>query len=135
MGKASRKKQSASRAGKPASSHADKLTGPNRGEASFDGKPAGRETGLINKPVIHLLMIVLLGFLAYSNTFQSPFQWDESIFIAGNPIVKDLGFFAEPSRAAGLPVYDGFRSRYLGYLYLCPELQTPWIKCFRISHC
>lgn len=116
MGKASRKKTSA-RAGKPAGSNADMLTSPDKSKASYGGEPGDRETGgLLSKPIVHLLLIVLLGFLAYSNTFKSPFQWDESIFIAGNPIVKDLGFFAEPSRAAGLPVYDGFRSRYLGYL-------------------
>lgn len=68
------------------------------------------------KPAAHLLLILVLGLLVYSNTFHSPFQWDESDYIVGNPIIKSLGYFAEPSRAKGFPVYNGLKSRYIGYL-------------------
>jgi tetratricopeptide (TPR) repeat protein len=103
MGKASRKKQSLSpEAGWQANPQAD--------------SPASEQAGLFYKPVIHVLIIVVLGLLAYSNTFQSPFQWDEMDFIVGNPIIRNLDYFTDTSRAEGLPVYDGLKSRYIGYL-------------------
>ncbi len=67
-------------------------------------------------PVFHILLIAVIGFLAYSNTFNAPFQWDEDIFLRENPIIKNLTYFLEPSKAAGLTFYDGFIIRYLGYL-------------------
>jgi Flp pilus assembly protein TadD len=70
----------------------------------------------LSKRVIYVLIIVIVGFLAYSNTFHSPFQWDEADFILRNPVVRDLGYFAEPWRAEGLQFFDGFKSRYIGYL-------------------
>ncbi|MDP2167303.1 MAG: hypothetical protein Q8J64_03100 [Thermodesulfovibrionales bacterium] len=36
----------------------------------------------LNKTPFHLAPIALLGLLAYSNTFDTPFQWDEKDFIA-----------------------------------------------------
>ncbi|MDP2167929.1 MAG: hypothetical protein Q8J64_06320 [Thermodesulfovibrionales bacterium] len=36
----------------------------------------------LNKTPFHLILIALLGLLAYSNTFAVPFQWDEKDFIA-----------------------------------------------------
>jgi hypothetical protein len=56
--------------------------------------------------------------LAYSHTFQSPFQWDEEDFIVQNPVVRDLEYFASPSKAKGIdPDYEIFlRTRYVGYL-------------------
>jgi Flp pilus assembly protein TadD len=70
----------------------------------------------LSKRVIYVLIIVIVGFLAYSNTFHSPFQWDEADFILRNPVVRDLGYFAAPWRAEGLRFFDGLKSRYIGYL-------------------
>lgn len=67
------------------------------------------------KPAFHIVLIALLGLLAYSNTFEVPFQWDKS-FIQGNPIIKDLTNFLEPSKAEGLKQHDALRRRYIGYL-------------------
>ena len=80
------------------------------------GKTAAPGSAFIYKPVIHILLIGILGLLVYSNTFNSPFQWDEANFIEGNPIVKNLDYFRDPSLAVNMPVYDGLRSRYIGYL-------------------
>ncbi|MBI4824153.1 MAG: tetratricopeptide repeat protein [Nitrospirae bacterium] len=72
---------------------------------------------LVSKPVIHLTLIALIGLLAYSNTFDSPFQWDEGKFITDNPIIKDLSYFLKPSEAMGLGEYYGaLKNRYIGYL-------------------
>ncbi len=71
---------------------------------------------IFGKPVFYILLIAVIGFLAYSNTFNAPFQWDEDVFLRENPIIKNLNYFLEPSKARGLPFYDGFIIRYLGYL-------------------
>jgi hypothetical protein len=52
------------------------------------------------KSLIYCLLIIAIGILAYSNTFHSPFQWDENDFLVQNPIVKNLKYFWEPSKAS-----------------------------------
>ena len=75
-----------------------------------------RITSFLSKPAVHLVLIVVVGVLLYSNTLHSPFQWDERAFIERNPIIKDLGYFLEPSRAEGLELYTAIRNRYIGFL-------------------
>jgi tetratricopeptide (TPR) repeat protein len=84
--------------------------------ASGKKQSSSQANKLASRQTIHILIIVVLGLLAYSNTFQSPFQWDETDFIVGNPIIRNLNYFTDTSRAEGLPVYDGLKSRYIGYL-------------------
>lgn len=69
-----------------------------------------------NNSLVHILIIVVIGFICYSNTFNSPFQWDESEFIQNNPIVKNLDFFVHPETAVNLKYYDALKGRYVGYL-------------------
>ncbi|MEN8262923.1 MAG: tetratricopeptide repeat protein [Nitrospirota bacterium] len=74
---------------------------------------------LIHKPLIHVLLIIILGFLAYSNTFEVPFVFDDTAVIVKNPIIKDLNYFIEPSSASDFKKffeYKTFRRRYVGYL-------------------
>jgi protein O-mannosyl-transferase len=77
--------------------------------------PAGSR---FKRPAFHFLLIALLGILVYSNSLHGPFQWDEHDFIVQNPVVKNLDYFWNPSRAANLdPDYYMFlKTRYLGYL-------------------
>lgn len=63
-----------------------------------------------------MVLIAVIGILLYSNTLHSPFQWDELKFIETNPIIKDLGYFLDPSRAEGLELYATIRHRYVGFL-------------------
>ncbi|MFZ4439370.1 MAG: tetratricopeptide repeat protein [Syntrophales bacterium] len=49
-----------------------------------------------HKPVVHLLFIVVLGFLIYSNTFHGPFVFDDEIAIVENSGIKDLGNYSSP---------------------------------------
>ncbi len=73
--------------------------------------------GFLQKPAVHLLIVILIGFFSYSNTFHSPFQWDDSSsYLKENPIIKDLHYFTEPSRARMFRQYDSLKSRYIGYL-------------------
>lgn len=66
--------------------------------------------------LIHLLVIVSLGLIAYSNSFQAPFVFDDVDNIVENPYIKDFSYFLEPSRTGPIKGSDLFTSRYLGYL-------------------
>jgi tetratricopeptide (TPR) repeat protein len=70
----------------------------------------------MDSTIIHLIFIVLLAVLAYSNTLGAPFQFDEESLISENPIIKDLGYILNPSEAKELPEYGIFRRRYVGFV-------------------
>lgn len=73
----------------------------------------------LHKPVVHVLLIIILGLLAYSNTFHVPFQFDDLPNIVENPIVKNLDFYANPSKAKvykHLTEYPMLMKRYIGSL-------------------
>jgi len=53
--------------------------------------------GRFQKPLFHILLIMVLCLIAYSNTFHSPFQFDDKPFIVENPAVKNPGFLLSPS--------------------------------------
>jgi len=42
------------------------------------------------KPFVHILIIVVLGILIYSNTFNFPFAYDDISSIIKNPSIKDI---------------------------------------------
>ena len=66
--------------------------------------------------ILHFALVAFLGLLAYSNTFDVPFLFDDHDNIVDNSIIKDKEYFLSPSKAAGFPKYDDFISRYVGYL-------------------
>jgi hypothetical protein len=75
--------------------------------------------GFFHKPIVHVLLIILLGVLAYSNTFDVPFVYDDIDVIVKNPIVKNLQYFVKPLEAKkyeGHFEYKHFKHRYVGYL-------------------
>ena len=65
---------------------------------------------------VHIICLAFIIFVIYANTLNAPFQWDEKVFIADNPVVKGLHYFAHPSGARGFEYYDSFIRRYIGYL-------------------
>ncbi|HDH34797.1 MAG TPA: tetratricopeptide repeat protein [Nitrospirae bacterium] len=74
---------------------------------------------LIHKPLFHFLIIALFSLIAYSNTFNVPFHFDDKKVIVENSIIKDLGYFTSPSKAKEFKEHYGyhtFKSRYVGYL-------------------
>lgn len=48
------------------------------------------EPGLAHNKPLHILAIVLLGYLVYSNTFGAPFVFDDSLTILQNSLIRDL---------------------------------------------
>jgi tetratricopeptide (TPR) repeat protein len=71
---------------------------------------------------VHVILIMLLGLLVYSNTFNVPLLFDDLVFISENPLIKDFGYFSEPSKAEGLNLDDDvtrfFKTRRVGYFTL-----------------
>ncbi len=67
--------------------------------------------GLLQKTFVHMLLIISLGFLVYSNTFHSPFQWDDIKHVIGNPVIKDLDNFTASSKG-----FEFNQRRFVGYL-------------------
>ena len=77
------------------------------------------KAGFLHKPIVHLLLIIIVGFIAYSNTFHAPFYFDDEFGISGNPLIKDLRFFLAPSDAKEYTQfgrYDALKMRYVGFL-------------------
>ena len=77
------------------------------------------KAGFLHKPIVHLLLIIIVGFIAYSNTFDVPFYFDDEVGISGNPLIKDLRFFLAPSTAKEynqFGQYDALKMRYVGFL-------------------
>ena len=78
------------------------------------------KTELLHKPIIHFLTIIAFGVLAYSNTFQVPFLFDDIANIVENPIIKDFRYFRYPADVLDVPFYapfyEFFKSRFVGYL-------------------
>jgi tetratricopeptide (TPR) repeat protein len=76
--------------------------------------------GLAQSTALHLTLILLLGFLAYSNTFGVPFQFDDEGYIESNIFVTQPGeIFSPLSTASRLPesnVKVTVFTRYLGHL-------------------
>ncbi len=74
---------------------------------------------LLYKPIFHILLITLIGLVAYSNTLHIPFHFDDERNITDNPVIKELHIFLEPSKVknyAGSMMYQGLKHRFIGYL-------------------
>ncbi|MDP2158748.1 MAG: hypothetical protein Q8K68_13690 [Nitrospirota bacterium] len=73
--------------------------------------------GIATSPLAHACLIIVFGFLAYSNSFHVPFQWDDKYFINENPIIRDFNYFLHPGQAEVFGMlHDHLRGRYIGYL-------------------
>jgi len=56
--------------------------------------PAGRPgSAYLGNPYLHAVLIILVCLVAYSNTFQVPFQFDDPRSITDVPFVRDLRLF------------------------------------------
>lgn len=61
--------------------------------------------------IIHFLLIITIGLLAYSNTFNVPFVFDDGYNISDNPVVKSVGNFV-----SSFTGYEYNPRRFVGYL-------------------
>jgi hypothetical protein len=84
---------------------------------------SGKQSFRYNR-VIHVLIIVVIGFIAYSNSFHVPFQLDDRPNITENILIKDTDYLFAPSGYCSnlFPPADRqfmchfFKTRYIGYL-------------------
>ncbi|MCL4455823.1 MAG: tetratricopeptide repeat protein [Nitrospirae bacterium] len=74
----------------------------------------------LNSPLIHAIVVMIIGIAVYSNTLYSPFMFDDEANIIENPIIKDFVYFKDNTKVYGSTALSGikdfFRSRYVGYL-------------------
>lgn len=75
----------------------------------------------INKPAIHLLVIIIFTTLSYCNTFDVPFLFDDTANIVNNPAIKSFEYFKDVSRLdhpGNMEVIDKplFKTRFIGFL-------------------
>jgi len=75
-----------------------------------DKTPTGsvKAVAFFRKPIIHILIIVILGVLIYSNTFNVPFAYDDIASISSNPMIKDVHHIIDPQNI--------YKSRIIGQL-------------------
>lgn len=81
---------------------------------------------ILNSPLLHILLIAIVGLLVYSNIFDVPFHYDDLRFIVNNPLIKDFRYFVDPSGVTlaaeqsnlSANVARFFRTRRVGYLSL-----------------
>ncbi len=74
---------------------------------------------LLYKPAVHVFLILLLGFISYSNSFHTSFHFDDEPNIVVNPIIKDLRLYSSPSKARVFHnpgEYPMLKQRYIGSL-------------------
>jgi hypothetical protein len=79
-----------------------------------DRKTPGCENRMwrfLRKPIFHILLIIAVGLIAYSNTFDVPFHFDDYYSIVQNPVIKNLANFFLNTGG-----YEYNPRRFLGYL-------------------
>jgi len=72
-----------------------------------------------------VVLIAIVGTLAYSNTFAVPFQFDDDAYIVNNPIIRTFDYFSAPWKVTTLSRHSptslppalrfAFLTRSLGY--------------------
>jgi hypothetical protein len=73
-------------------------------------------SGMLARKVTHIALITILVALAYVDSINVPFHFDDAPNIVDNPIIKDFNYFTDVGCAAGLEKDDALHSRYIGYL-------------------
>ncbi|MCG6534800.1 MAG: tetratricopeptide repeat protein [Syntrophales bacterium LBB04] len=68
-------------------------------------------SGFLEKNIVHVLLITVIALLAYSNTFNTPFQLDDTSQIVENNLLGNLDNFILNTKG-----YNYNPSRFIGYL-------------------
>ncbi len=72
----------------------------------------GRLHDVIRKTTFHLLLLVIIGFVSYANTFKVPFTFDDGYQTENNPLIRKVGTLIS---ADNKHEYYNAR-RFVGYL-------------------
>jgi hypothetical protein len=68
------------------------------------------------KRILHLSLILLAGLIAYSNTFDVPFHFDDMRNIVNNPLITEWKYFVHAPKAEDAVQAADFRMRTAGFL-------------------
>jgi protein O-mannosyl-transferase len=68
------------------------------------------------KSILHPLLILVVGLIAYSNTFEVPFHFDDMRNIVNNPFIQSWEHFIHPPKAQEAVQAADFRMRTVGFL-------------------
>lgn len=63
---------------------------------------------LHNTPIAQVLLVIILALIAYSNTFDVPFFFDDVPNVVNNPNIRDLRYYAKPDNLMDM--------RYISFL-------------------
>jgi protein O-mannosyl-transferase len=65
---------------------------------------------------LHLLLVLVVGIISYSNTFEVPFHFDDMRNIVNNPLIREWGHFIHAPQAQDAIQAADFRMRTVGFL-------------------
>jgi len=92
-------------------------------------EPVNRSSG--NTPI--LILIALVGLLAYSNTFNVPFQFDDDAYVVNNPAIRSFDYIFAPTAVNALTERSptsvppalryAFMTRTVGYVSLAANFR------------
>ena len=82
-----------------------------------------KSTIFMNKSIFHIFLIIILGLLAYSNTFHVPFHWDDNGNIIENYKLRDMNNFSSPLRVKMVWLSD------LRFELLFRRFEYHWLPC------
>ena len=72
------------------------------------------KSDLLQKSNIQILLIIFIGLLIYSNTFNAEFTFDDKPYIIENPAIKDFSYFGEPAKVLKLnQMGTGYRYAFI----------------------
>jgi tetratricopeptide (TPR) repeat protein len=75
---------------------------------------------ILDRPLLHFILITAVGLLVYSNTFEVPFHYDDNLFIVRPPLIKDFSYFTDSEKVDGLFLIEDvlryFKTRKVGFL-------------------
>jgi tetratricopeptide (TPR) repeat protein len=74
---------------------------------------------LVHRPSVHIIAIVIVVILIYSNTFTAPFAYDDVVNIVHNSAITDIHNFIDTSHFSKAEIFESLRpllkTRYIGY--------------------
>lgn len=80
------------------------------------------------KTFLHIASVILIGLLAYSNTFNVPFHFDDINIIVNNPAVKDFGYFLDDSKL------DQLHTHYIDHIRVVMEQRFVGMFTFLLNY-
>ncbi len=82
-------------------------------QAAQQAPPEAEELNLWRDPLVHILLVLAVGFAVYSNIISAPFVFDDLPCLVNNPAIKDFSFFADPKQVFALPINPDLKNNFV----------------------